>query len=57
MRRSVERTCMADKGYGRFEIEESIGEEIDKVKDENARLERMFALAASPQPIGKRIKE
>jgi hypothetical protein len=57
MRRSVERTCMADKGYARMAVEDEVVEEIDKVADDGERLERMFALAASGKPVGKRIKE
>jgi hypothetical protein len=57
MRRTVERTCMADKGYARMGVEDEVVEGIEKIKDENERLDRMFALAASDKPIGKRIKE
>ena len=57
MRRSVERTCMADKGYARMSVDESVVEDIGKIKDEEARLDRMLALAASPDPVGKRMKE
>jgi hypothetical protein len=57
MRRTVERTCMADKGYARMAVEDEVVEDIEKVADETERLDRMFALAASPAPIGKRIKE
>jgi hypothetical protein len=57
MRRTVERTCMADKGYARMAVEDEVVEDIEKVTDENQRLDKMFALAASAQPIGKRIKE
>jgi hypothetical protein len=57
MRRSVERTCMADKGYGRFEIEEPVGEALDGIRDESVRLDRMFALAAAAEPVGRRMKE
>jgi hypothetical protein len=57
MRRTVERTCMADKGYARMAVEDQVVEDIEKVEDANLRLDKMFALAASPTPIGKRIKE
>lgn len=57
MRRSVERTCMADKGYGRFEVDDEVVEGMDKIKDDNARLDRMFALAAAAEPVGRRMKE
>jgi hypothetical protein len=57
MRRVVERTCMADKGYARMAVEDEVVEDIDKVAEDSQRLDRMFALAASAKPIGKRIKE
>lgn len=55
--RAVERTCMADKGYGRYKVEKAVVAEIDKLKDQDARIDRYFALAATAQPIGERIKE
>jgi hypothetical protein len=57
LRASVERTCMADKGYRRMEVETAIIKEIEKLPDGRARLERLFALAASDKPIGKRVPE
>ena len=57
MRRTVERTCMADKGYSRMAVDDEVVETIAKMKDDEARLDRMFKLAASDKPIGKRIKE
>jgi hypothetical protein len=56
-KRSVERTCMADKGYGRFEVEKPVIRQIEAIKDAGERLDRLFALASSPQPIGTRMPE
>jgi hypothetical protein len=57
VKRSVERTCMADKGYGRFEVDEELIDEIEGIADEQARLDRMFALASTEQPVGRRMAE
>jgi hypothetical protein len=57
MRRTVQRTCMADKGYARMAVEDEVVETIEKLRDDEARLDRMFALAASDKPIGTRIKD
>jgi len=48
----VMRTCMADKGYRRVEASKSIRKELKGLSSE-ARVERLFALAASPEPEGK----
>lgn len=55
--RAVERTCMADKGYGRYRVEKEVVRNIDKMKSQDARVDHYFALAASTQPVGERIKE
>ena len=52
----IERTCMADKGYQRREIETPIYQEIRK-QDEEGRLERLFALVSAREPIGKVLVE
>lgn len=57
VKRSVERTCMADKGYGRFEVDKPVIRQIEAIKDAGERLDRLFALASSPQPIGTRMPE
>lgn len=54
---SIERTCMADKGYLRYRVEKSVVRDIEKLKDENARVERYFSLAATAQPMGEKIRE
>ena len=52
----IERTCMADKGYQRREIETPIYQEIRKM-DEKPRLERFFALVSARDPTGKVLVE
>ena len=54
---SVERTCMADKGYGRFEVSSSVLREIRAIPGEEERLNRLFGLASSHEPIGRRMGE
>lgn len=54
---SVERTCMADKGYARFTIDKKTIHDISKMTDETAQLERYFELAAQENPIGKKAVE
>lgn len=54
---AVERTCMADRGYGRFSVEKALVADIDRLKSQDERVERYFALATATQPVGKRIKE
>jgi hypothetical protein len=54
---AVERTCMADKGYGRFKVEKTFVKQIDTLKSEDDRIERYFALATTTSPMGTRIKE
>lgn len=53
----VERTCMADKGYGRFEVDEDVLDEINDLEDEEQRLERLFGLASAAEPTGRRMRE
>ena len=55
--RAVERTCMADKGYGRYKVEKPFVTEIAKLKSEGERIDRYFALATTQYPAGERIKE
>jgi hypothetical protein len=57
LRESVERTCMADKGYARMEVNGAVIRQIQDIKDEKARLDRLFELAASPDPVGKKAAE
>ncbi len=57
MANMVERTCMADKGYARYEVENAVIDEIGDLPSIEARLERLFGLAASATPIGQRTRE
>lgn len=52
----IERTCMADKGYQRREIEAPIYKEI-RNQDEKGRLERLFALVSAGEPTGRALVE
>ena len=54
---SVERTCMADKGYGRYEVSNAVLREIRNLDSEEERLNRLFGLASSNEPIGRRMAE
>lgn len=49
---NVLRTCMTDKGYRRVEASDETKHELDRLREE-ARLERLFLLAAAPTPVGK----
>ena len=49
---NVLRTCMADKGYRRVEVSNSEEKRLRKLNAEE-RVERLFTLAAAPQPEGK----
>jgi hypothetical protein len=55
--RAVERTCMADKGYGRYKVEKAFVTDIAKLKSDNDRVDRYFALATMDSPVGERMKE
>lgn len=52
----VERTCMADKGYQRREIEKPLHREIRELEG-NARVDRLFALVSATNPSGKAMVE
>ena len=56
MQRSVERLCMADKGYTRFTIGDADAEAIRKLDGEE-RVRRLFALAADAKPKGRKLAE
>ena len=53
----VERICLADKGYRRFEMDKAEWKAIDKVEDSATRIDQWFALASSRQPRGKEMYE
>lgn len=52
----VERTCMADRGYVRRELDRATHDEIRALADD-ARLERMFSVVSAEQPTGKVLIE
>jgi hypothetical protein len=49
---SIERTCMADKGYGRYVVDKGVISAISKLKTQTDRVDRLFELAATQQPLG-----
>jgi len=57
LRGMVERTCMADKGYARYEVEDAVLDEIEELGTEEERMDRLFGLAAAGAPIGVRARE
>jgi hypothetical protein len=57
MRGMVERTCMADKGYARYEVNDAVLDEIENLRTQEERLDRLFGLAASSAPVGTRTRE
>lgn len=57
LRNRVERTCMADKGYGRYEVNDAVLEEIEHLRTEAERLDRLFGLASAAAPVGQRMPE
>ena len=52
MTRNVLRTCMTDKGYRRVEATDAVSDELRKL-NKAERAERLFTLAASPEPVGR----
>lgn len=53
----VERICLADKGYRRFEMDKAGWKAIDEVDDVATRIDKWFALASSNTPQGKEMYE
>lgn len=53
----VERICMADKGYERYEVQPVIVRDIEKLPSKEEQLDRHFEMAAAIEPMGKRIVE
>lgn len=49
---NVLRTCMSDKGYRRVEATADVRKELNRLA-EKKRVDRLFLLAASPEPLGK----
>ncbi len=52
MTKNVLRTCMTDKGYRRVEATKAAADEL-KGLSKAERAERLFTLAASPEPAGQ----
>ncbi|MEO7177607.1 MAG: hypothetical protein ABIW83_02075, partial [Allosphingosinicella sp.] len=52
MTKNVLRTCMTDKGYRRVEATDAVSDDLKKL-DKAERAERLFTLAASPEPAGR----
>jgi hypothetical protein len=57
LQNAVERTCMADKGYARMEVDDDVVAALEKIKTDEERLDRLFALASAAEPVGRRLKE
>ncbi len=57
MKRAVERTCMADKGYVRRQIDRGFLNDIRGIKDKDARISRFFEYASAEHPSGKAMSE
>ena len=53
----VERICLADKGYRRFEMDKAEWKTIEKTDDVAERIDKWFALASSEAPRGKEMHE
>lgn len=53
----VERICLADKGYRRFEMHKQAFKAIERTKDVAARIDSWFALATTSNPQGKEMYE
>jgi hypothetical protein len=49
---NVLRTCMADKGYRRVEATDDEWKQLKRL-DQKERVDRLFLLAAAPEPAGK----
>ena len=49
---NVLRTCMTDKGYRRVEASGEVRKELNKLSEQD-RVDRLFGLAAAPDPAGK----
>ena len=57
MVRQIERICLADKGYRRFEMNKDAYKEIENVEDDALRIDGWFQLASSVEPLGKEMPE
>jgi hypothetical protein len=57
MVRQIERICLADKGYRRFEMNKDAYKVIENVEDDALRIDGWFQLASSVEPLGKEMPE
>lgn len=57
MVRQIERICLADKGYRRFEMNKDAYKVIENVDDDALRIDGWFQLASSIEPLGKEMPE
>ncbi len=57
MQWQVERICLADKGYRRFEMDKGDWKVTEKTEDGAERIDKWFALASSAAPTGKEMHE
>jgi hypothetical protein len=55
--RQVERICLADKGYRRFEMRKEAYRAIEKSPEMSVRIDKWFALASADKPDGKEMYE
>lgn len=56
MTRNVLRTCMTAKGYRRVEATDAVSDQLREL-DEAERAERLFTLAAAPEPQGRMLPQ
>jgi len=54
---AIERTCMADKGYGRYRVSDELAEDLEDIEDPEERLARYLAMASADEPVGERMVE
>jgi hypothetical protein len=57
LKRQIELICLADKGYKRFKMPKKSFNEIERDRDQTARIDHWFALAAVLQPKGEEMPE
>ena len=54
---AIERTCMADKGYGPYRVSDELADELSDIEDPEERLSRYLKMAAAEEPVGERMVE
>lgn len=53
----VERTCMADRGYLRYRVDDAFADQLEAIASPEARVDAYYQLATSAQPVGERMPE